>query len=435
MNYTETIDFLYKRLPVFHHIGKAAYKANLNNILNLSKRLDDPHLKFRSVHIAGTNGKGSVSHMLASVLQQAGYKTGLYTSPHLIDFCERIKINGHDIPKEFVVSFVEKKMYLIEEINPSFFELTTAIAFEYFHKENVDIAIIETGLGGRLDATNIIKPLLSVITNISLDHTDILGDTIERIAHEKAGIIKERIPVVIGESKRETSPVFIQKATELDCPIFFADKQFEANTVSSSIFKRKLEVTRISTKLKNTYTLDLAGLYQEKNIKTVLTALDVLKDLDFNFNEKDVCEGLENAAQQTGLKGRWHVLQQNPLIVTDTGHNEAGILILMEQVLQLQYNKLHIVFGMVSDKDSSKVLSLMPNNALYYFTKASVIRAKNEIELANQAKEYGLTGANYPNVKEAITDAMKNAGPADVIFAGGSTFIAAEVIEIFSKNL
>lgn len=429
MNYEQTLDFLYSKLPMFTRVGASAFKKDLTNTILLCAAIDNPQDKFKSIHVAGTNGKGSTSHMLASVLQAQGYKTGLYTSPHLKDFRERIRINGKMMPKGAVVDFVAAQRSLMEEIQPSFFEVTVAMAFDHFAKNEVDIAVIEVGLGGRLDSTNIITPLISVITNISLDHMNMLGNTIEEIAGEKAGIIKNNIPVIIGETQDKSSAVFITKAEEVNAPIVFADQHLKAadfeledNLLSLSVFQED------KIKYKNLKS-DLTGIYQHKNILTVLEALHVLDiETEFKIAEKSIYTGLKSVKNDTGLQGRWQILQTSPLVICDTGHNEAGITEVVKNISQTPYENLHIVFGMVNDKDISKVLSLLPKDAAYYFCKPDLERGLSTAELARQAATFNLHGEAYPSVSIAKETAIKNAGPSDLVFIGGSTFVVAEAI-------
>lgn len=431
MNYAETLTYLFEKLPMFHRIGQAAYKSNLDNTLKLDEIFGHPHLKYKTIHVAGTNGKGSVSHMLAAVLKSAGYKTGLYTSPHLKDFRERIKINGEMISEDEVVKWVED--YPVKnnlwEIEPSFFELTATMAFDYFAKQEVDIAIIEVGLGGRLDSTNIITPEVSIITNIGLDHTDLLGETLEKIAAEKAGIIKKNIPTVIGTTQIETKEVFIETAKINGSPIFFADREY---AVAYSTMD--MDVKQILTIEKNNETvypeirLDLLGIYQLKNIPAVLTTLDILIEKGWQISKQNIYDGLSNTAKHTGLMGRWQIIGNNPLIVCDTGHNEDGIKMVVEQIKNTAYKTLHFVFGMVADKNQDAILLLLPKDAVYYFTKADIPRAMNEKELAGKGAFWGLNGASYPSVIEAFNAAKHNAGKNDLIFIGGSTFVVAEIL-------
>lgn len=429
MTYEETLNYLYSQLPMFSRIGSAAYKKDLHNTIELCKALDDPHTKFKSIHIAGTNGKGSTSHMLAAILQQAGYKTGLYTSPHLKDFRERIKVNGEMVSKAFVVEFVERTKQLTEKIEPSFFELTVAMAFDYFEKEKVDIAVIETGLGGRLDSTNIITPVLSIITNIGYDHMNILGDTLEKIAFEKAGIIKPGIPVVIGEYNDETKPVFIHKAKEMKAPVFFPQDGYAVSNIVSSAYQLHCDIASVANNISENFTLDLNGLYQVKNLRTVLCAEGILMQLGYNISEAAEKYALANVKKLTGLHGRWEVIAENPTIVLDVAHNEDGIKHLLWQlsVIGDQFETLHIITGMVNDKDIRKVLALLPKEAIYYFTNAHIPRALPAAELKQQATAYELNGNIFDDVNTAIETARQNASPKDLILVCGSVFLVGEV--------
>ena len=409
MNFSETIDYLFSQLPMFQRIGGAAYKANLNNTLALCHLLNHPENKFKSIHVAGTNGKGSISHLLAAILQSAGYKTGLYTSPHLKDFRERIKINGKMIAKEAVVEFVEKYKKEFEVLQPSFFEMTVGMAFDYFAKEKVDIAILETGLGGRLDATNVVQPELSIISNISFDHQQFLGNTLEAIAKEKAGIIKPEIPVIISETQKEIKHVFVEKAKALNAPIAFADQE-----ISDGKAKK--------------YLCELKGSYQQKNIKCVLWAIETLKKQGFDIPENAIKEGIEKVIQLTGIMGRWQQLGSSPIIIADTAHNEAGIAMALSQIKNTPHHQLHLVFGVVNDKPIDKILSLLPSKASYYFCKANLPRALDQIELAKQAAKHGLSGIAFSSVQEAYKAAKENAAADDLIYVGGSTFVVAEVL-------
>lgn len=430
MTYTETLDFLYHSLPVFQHIGGSAYKPGFDNIVALEQELGEPHRRFRSVHVAGTNGKGSVSHMLAAVLQAAGYRTGLFTSPHLKDFRERIKVNGQMISEEEVVNFVEQYREAIDRIQPSFFEITTAIAFDYFAREQVDVAVIEVGMGGRLDSTNVIRPLASVITNISWDHAQFLGDTLEKIAGEKAGIIKEMTPVVIGESQIESQLTFITRAKECSAPILFADQLYRV--VDRQYVGVNQQQFTIESRLDGetfALTVDLLGDYQRKNILTVLTTLDVLNGSGgLTLPRAAVVEGLASAAATTGLSGRWQVVDRAPLTVCDTGHNEGGLREIVAQIARQHYRKLYMVLGFVADKDLDKVLPLLPKEAHYLFTRAGIERALDEKLLAERAAAYGLLGEMLPNVTAAVKRARELASPEDMIYIGGSTFIVAEFL-------
>jgi len=429
--YDQVINYLYEQLPYYQRSGPAAYKDNLDNTLALDKMYGHPHKRFRSVHVAGTNGKGSVSHMLVSVLMEAGFKTGLYTSPHLKDFRERIRVNGEMIQKEFVVNFVND--FLIRnkegELEPSFFELTVMMAFEYFAKQKVDVAVIEVGLGGRLDSTNIITPALSVITNISYDHTGLLGDTLGKIALEKAGIIKRNIPVVIGETHPETEVIFRGVANKMTAAIQFADKQFKAEYPTyPEDAGQVFSIKRRGEKAYDNLRLDLLGKYQLKNACTLLAAVEELKSLKWDIPDSAIRKGLEQVTKNTGLLGRWQELGIKPLIICDTGHNEGGIREVVAQLKMAPHNQLHIVIGMVNDKDINGVLNLLPKEAQYYFTKASIPRALDEKQLLKQAAYFNLKGLSYPTVKEAFDAARKNSIPDDMIIVTGSTFVVAEVL-------
>lgn len=435
MTYKEILDFLYGQLPMFQRTGPAAYKDNLDNTHLLDAIFDHPHHNFRTIHVAGTNGKGSVSHMLASVLHEAGYKTGLYTSPHLIDFRERIKINGEMIPESEVVSFTEKYLDINREakIEPSFFELTVAMAFDYFSNQKVDIAVIEVGLGGRLDSTNIIKPEISVITNISFDHQALLGNTLEKIAKEKAGIIKKGVPVVIGEFANETASVFIQTAARNNSGIFFAGNEFYSEySMQTASGKQILNIKSKNAIVYPELKLDLLGFYQRFNVATVIKTIEILNRGKFKIQEKELRAGLENTIKNTGLMGRWQIIGNNPLIICDTGHNQAGIKNVVEQINQTAYKVLHFIIGMVNDKDQNEVLALLPKNAVYYFTKASIPRAANPKELETKALIHNLKGDCYESVEKAISAAKLNAGENDLIFIGGSTFVVAEALSLES---
>jgi len=429
MNYQQTIDHLYTQLPMFSRIGAAAYKKDLHNTIALCKALDDPQTKFKSIHIAGTNGKGSTSHMLAAILQQAGYKTGLYTSPHLKDFRERIKINGEMISEEFVVDFVERTKKISDAIEPSFFELTVAMAFEYFKEQRVDIAVIETGLGGRLDSTNIITPILSVITNIGYDHMNILGNSLEEIAAEKAGIIKPGVPVIISEYLPETKNIFISKATEMNAPIHFAGDEYAVSNIEYTAQSLCCDVTDTRNKITESFKLDLNGLYQAKNLCAVLCAEGILIDHGFTIKNEAEKRALSNVKKLTGLHGRWDVISNDPTIVLDVAHNEDGIKQLLQQlsVVGGQSSLIHFVLGMVKDKDISKVLSLLPKDAKYYFSNAHIPRAMAHDELKQTAAGFGLRGESFDDVNKAVESARKNAGKNDMIVVCGSVFLVAEV--------
>ena len=422
MTYQETIDYLFNSTPLFQNVGKDAYKEGLENTHLLDEHFGHPHRQFKTIHVAGTNGKGSCSHTLAAILQSAGYKVGLYTSPHLVDFRERIRINGTPVSEAYVIDFVENHRAFFEPLHPSFFELTTAMAFNYFAEQQVDVAVIEVGLGGRLDCTNIIRPDLCVITNISFDHVQFLGDTLAKIASEKAGIIKEGIPVVIGETTPETKPVFAEKAIQVNAPIHFAEE--EQFLLESSINEQGKRIYQ--TKEYADLEGELSGLCQIKNTNTLLSAIRILQDIGYNINDTHVREGFAHVCSLTGLMGRWQKILETPVAYCDTGHNKAGIQYIVEQLSRQTYRQLHIVMGMVNDKDISGVLAMLPKDAIYYFTKASVSRALNENEVKRLAGEAGLEGNTYPSVKDAFEAAQASAHPDDFIFVGGSTFIVAE---------
>ncbi len=431
MDYKATLDYLFSQLPMFQRTGPAAYKNTLENTLKLDENYGHPHRKYRTIHVAGTNGKGSVSHMLASVLQAAGYKTGLYTSPHLKDFRERIKINGQMMPESDVVDWVSnfKANNELWKIQPSFFELTVAMAFDYFADQEIDVAVMEVGLGGRLDSTNIISPDVSIITNIGLDHTNLLGDTLQKIAGEKAGIIKAGVPVVIGTTQTETAPVFNRKAQEVDTSINFADQEYNvAYSMLRMDGKQQLNVQKQGKDVYPQLALDLLGQYQHKNIPAVLKTVDLLNEKGYRITEEHLREGLENVVATTGLLGRWQIIGNNPLTVCDTGHNEDGMKSVVQQLENTAYKQLHFIFGTVGDKDPAKVLALLPKQANYYFVKADIARAMDAEELAARAKEFGLSGQVYPSVSEAYKNAQLVADDTDMIFVGGSTFVVAEVL-------
>lgn len=426
MNYKKTIDWMFSQLPMYQRTGKTAYKKDLTNIKALCKINDNVHTKFKSIHIGGTNGKGSVSNILASIYQTGNYKVGLYTSPHLKDFRERIKINGEMISKEEVTDFIKKFTADFKKIKPSFFEMTVAMAFDHFAKHNVDIAIIEVGLGGRLDSTNIITPILSVITNISFDHTQFLGNTLSSIAKEKAGIIKPEVPVIIGESNIDTDKIFITKAKKTNSKIKFADKLI--SITNSSPHKDLYTELTVRNKNKN-YTIltDIHANYQQKNIVTALGAIDMLLTI-LPINRSDILTGLKNIKKHTGFSGRWQTISKRPLIIADTGHNIAGIHEINNQLRHIKYNNLHIIFAVVNDKQINDILKLMPRDALYYFTKAQIPRSLNEIELKKEAAKYGLKGNSYKYSILALEEAKKNASEEDFVMICGSTFLVAELI-------
>ncbi len=417
-DYPATLKYLYEVLPVFQRVGAVAYKADLTNTLLLCEELGNPQHQFKSVHVAGTNGKGSSSHMIAAILQSAGYKTGLYTSPHLKDFTERIRIDGKEMDQASVVDFVQRIKPSIEKIQPSFFEITVAMAFDYFVKENVDIAVIEVGLGGRLDSTNVITPLVSLITNISYDHKDLLGNTLQAIASEKAGIIKTHVPAVVSEYQQEVMDVFTDKALKENTTVDIASSRFRFD--GRQVYDGELlRFTDLNPELK--------GGYQTKNIPGVLLTIEKLKQNGFTITDDHIRQGIEHVSTLTGLKGRWQKLGEHPLIICDTGHNEAGIREVVKQINTLSFNQLHIVVGMVKDKDITSVLQLLPENALYYFCQAKIPRAMEAAELSQRASEAGLTGEVIDDVNEAIAKAKDVAKTDDLIFIGGSTFVVAEI--------
>ena len=405
MTYQDTLNWMFSQLPMYQRQGKSAYKSDLENTFLLANHLKNPQDHFKSVHVAGTNGKGSTSHMLASILHEAGLKVGLYTSPHLKDFRERIKINGKEVSKQFVIGFIKRNKSFFETNTLSFFEMTVGMAFEYFKKEKVDIAVIEVGLGGRLDSTNIITPEVSVITNIGIDHTQFLGNTLEAIAYEKGGVIKSNIPVVIGETQTETESVFKDLADKNNSKITFADKE-----------------------VKVIYKSDLVGSYQSKNIKTVIQSIKQLQVKGYHVTENHIKKGLLTVIENTGLMGRWQILQANPKVVCDTGHNREGLTYVVKQLSNEQFDTLHIVFGVVNDKDISSIIDLLPKHATYYFCKPSISRGLHAGTLKAVFNDYGLQGDAYNSVSEAYKMALKNAKFNDFVFVGGSTFVVAEII-------
>ena len=427
MTYNETIDYLYRQMPEYQRIGHLAYKEGLGNSLALDKIFNHPHTQYKTIHVGGTNGKGSTSHLLAAILQEAGYRVGLYTSPHLIDFRERIRVNGEMIEKEYVVNFVEKYRELFEPVMPSFFELTMEMAFLWFAGQKVDVAIIEVGLGGRLDSTNIITPDLSIITNIGLDHMKLLGDTVQKIAAEKAGIIKPFTPVVIGETGDvNTAQVFIEKANAVDAPIVFAERY-----INNFIAEKRADGWLYRADRYPDLKGELQGLAQERNARTVLTAVEVLLETGYTIPEEAVYKGFAHVITITGLMGRWQLLQSSPRIICDIAHNAHGLRYVVDQLTPEKYDRLHIVFGMANDKDIDSVLALMPENALYYFTKASVERALNEKTLQSLAITHGLMGETFISVQDAVNAAKENAGENDLIFIGGSSFVVADALPLF----
>lgn len=405
LNYEKTVEWLYSKLPMFQRTGAAAYKKDLGNISALMEHLGNPHHDYKTIHIAGTNGKGSSSHMLASILQESGYKTGLTTSPHLKDFRERIRINGQICSEEFVIEFIDKNAAFIENLKASFFEVSIAMAFTYFSKQKVDVAVIETGLGGRLDSTNIINPDLSVITNIGLDHTAILGETMEEIAAEKAGIIKPNVPVIIGEAENKLREIFIKKAAENSSEILFVqDKELPD------------------------YPSDLQGVYQEKNKRTVFAGIQVLKNLGYHISENAIKNGFLKTVKNTGLRGRWEKLQENPLVIADTAHNPHGLSEIRKQLSQTTYKKLHLVLGFVNDKDVLSILEFFPQNAYYYFSEPDVPRKLSVAEL-KEIIPAELEATYYENIKTALNEAIQKASPEDLVYIGGSTFVVAEILD------
>jgi dihydrofolate synthase/folylpolyglutamate synthase len=432
MTYIETFNYLYSCTPAFHQVGATAYKPGLERSITLDNLMGNPHQSYHTIHVAGTNGKGSVSHLLAAVLREAKYKVGLYTSPHLVDFCERIRVNGKKIPQQYVIDFVDRHRVTIEMLKPSFFEVTSCMAFEFFRHKKVNVAIIETGLGGRLDSTNIITPTLSIITNISKDHTQFLGDTLVQIAGEKAGIIKPDVPVVLGEAEdQEVCEVFLEKASQMRAPIFFAEEE-----------QRHL-YTRLQKDGKwefhspeyGQFTGELEGMVQKKNAQTVLTALRQLKEARIKVPQKAVQNAFGNVVESTGLMGRWQTLQTEPLMICDTGHNPGAWESLAQQLQQkaATHTRLRMVVGMMNDKDIDAVLSLMPANASYYFTQASINRALPASLFAEKARAHGLEGTCYDTVNEAVKAAMNDATPEDMIFIGGSSFVVAEALSLFPE--
>ncbi len=434
MTYTETLNYLYTQLPMFTRIGAAAYKADLINTITLCAALDNPQNKFKSIHVAGTNGKGSTSHMLASVLQEAGYKVGLYTSPHIKDFRERIKINGQKIEEQFVVNFTENIKTKITEIQPSFFEITVAMAFAYFAKQQVDIAVIEVGLGGLLDSTNVITPELCVITNIGLDHTNLLGTTLPEIATQKAGIIKASVPVVISQTQEETERVFTNKALEKNTSIFFADKVMEVIGMdSATIGLQKMKVVNTAKMSITNYELDILGKYQQKNVKGVLLALEILQQYNWNISAQNIVDGLKNIKNNTGLMGRFDMLETSPMLIADVAHNADGITEVLAQIKNIPHNNLHIITGFVADKAVDKVLNLFPKNANYYYTQANIPRALLKENLQETAKQYQLNGEAYNNVNTALQAAKANASKEDIILICGSFFIIAELEQYYNN--
>lgn len=426
ITYQDALKYLYDNLPMFQRVGAVAIKKDLTNTLSLCKALGNPQHAFKSIHVAGTNGKGSTSHMLASVLQTAGYKTGLYTSPHLKDFTERIKVNGKEADKQYVVDFVNRMLPVIETVRPSFFEITVAMAFDLFARESVDVAVIEVGLGGRLDSTNVISPLISVITNISWDHQDLLGNTLPEIAAEKAGIIKPGVPVVISERQAEVEEVFIRKAADQRSPIFFASDEYVVRVHEDD---ETLDIVRGNVTMQERVDLPLRGYYQQRNVAGVMKTLDILQ-VHFPMSPQEIRTGLERVIANTRLKGRWQKLSSSPTVICDTGHNYGGVHEVMRQIRSQKFRRLFIVWGMVKDKDVRKILSLLPQDAKYYFCQSRIPRAMEAARLQEQAAEFGLKGEVVPDVNEAKRAALSHASPDDLIFIGGSTYVVAEIDEL-----
>ncbi|MBK6950300.1 MAG: bifunctional folylpolyglutamate synthase/dihydrofolate synthase [Haliscomenobacter sp.] len=425
--YQATVEFMFSQLPMYHRTGVQAYKKDVSNILALMDFLGYPHRDFPCIHVAGTNGKGSTAHMISAVLQSRGLKTGLFISPHYLDYRERIKLNGQLLEKGFVVDFIEEIRPALEAIQPSFFEMTVAMAFSYFSRQKVDVAVIEVGLGGRLDSTNVIHPLLSVITNISFDHMHLLGDTLPLIAGEKAGIIKQGVPVAIGETHPESAPVFLEKAKEMNAPIVFADQHYRAEVVEEDFHYTVFDVYRDGALRFPALKANLTGAYQQKNIQTALQAIELITPR-FQLEDRHIREGLGNLKSLTRLIGRWDLIQESPRVLADSAHNEAGIRMAVDQLSRILYDRLHIVMGMVNDKDLGGILSLLPKEARYYFAKADIPRGLDARELKRQASGLGLKGRAYSSVKHAFRAAIRQAGKEDLVFVGGSIFVVAEVI-------
>ena len=425
--FNETLDYLYTQLPMFQRVGNQAFKKDLKNIQLLCEHLESPFENYPCIHIAGTNGKGSTAHLISGILQAHGLKVGLYTSPHYRDFRERIKINGKYISRKYVVDFVKKNKRVFEKIKPSFFEITVAMAFDYFKNENIDVGIIETGLGGRLDSTNIIHPILSVITNISFDHQQFLGNTLKKIAREKAGIIKKNVPVVIGETQEEVISVFEKKAITKKSEISFADQIYSAKKKKESLYHTTFDIFKNGKLLFENQKINLHGAFQQKNILTALQSIDAIADV-FPTQKKKISSAFYNLKSLTNFKGRWQVLQKSPLILCDSAHNEGGLKIIAEQLNLLKINELHLVIGMVNDKEVEKILSFFPKDAIYYFCRPNIPRGMDQNKLREQANALGLEGKSYSSVKNALKAAKRNASKKDAIYVGGSTFVVAEII-------
>ncbi len=428
MNYSEAIQYLYTKAPMFSRIGKSAYKNNLDNTWALNKYFNEPHTHYKTIHIAGTNGKGSVAHTLASVLHEAGYSVGLYTSPHIKDFRERIKINGLQISEEEVIQFIEQHKFIIEKIQPSFFEIITMMAFDYFARQKVDVAVIETGLGGRLDSTNIINPVLSIITNIGWDHTDLLGDSLKKIATEKAGIIKKQIPVVVGEHQNETDKIFIEKAIQCNTECFFAEDTYIINNVFATQNNfLQFDILKDGKEYLPALKFQLLGKCQEKNIITILKSIDLLNEMGVEISEHHIYRGCKNVIDSTGLLGRWQIIQRKPLVICDIGHNKPALEWNMKQLGEIKKNNLFFILGFMKDKDIPSMLTLLPVDAFYYFVQADIPRAIPAKELYDIATTFSLKGKVVPSVKEAYSMALSQADVNDVIYIGGSTYIVAEI--------
>ncbi|AYA36380.1 bifunctional folylpolyglutamate synthase/dihydrofolate synthase [Hymenobacter oligotrophus] len=436
MTYAQTLNYLYAQLPMFQKVGSAGFKKGLEGVQRLVQALGHPERGFRSVHVAGTNGKGSSSHLLAAILQSAGYRTGLYTSPHLREFTERIRIDGQELTPDYLVSWVKQWRGLFEQEKPSFFEMCVALCYDYFAAERVDIAVIEVGLGGRLDSTNIITPLVSLITNISYDHQAILGDTLPQIASEKAGIIKPGVPAVVSQTQPEVAEVFGQKAQPLGAPLSFADQHYRAELLRDdpAAAAQHVRVWRDEAVWFEEAELGLVGDYQRLNLPGVLAVVEELRRQGFTITDEHILAGLRNVRRLTGLRGRWQVIGQAPITVCDTGHNEAGIRMVVQQLGRLEYQRLHVVLGMVNDKDLGKVLRLLPTEATYYFCAANIPRALPAEELAKQAGEAGLQGTVCGSVAAALATARQQASADDAIFVGGSTFVVAEVPDLYAPE-
>lgn len=436
MDYQEVLEYLYNSLPMYHRVGAAAYKTDITNTVKLMNALKHPERSFKAIHVAGTNGKGSVSHFLASVLRNSGYKVGLYTSPHLVDFRERIRINGEMIPEEYVAQFVNDHKSLFEEIEPSFFEMTVSMAFSYFREQMIDIAVVEVGMGGRLDSTNVISPVLSIITNIGLDHTQYLGNSLEAIAAEKAGIIKQEVPVVIGETQSATQRIFAEKAKKLNAPIFFADNSFRVEETEQSTNNYMQAVISKNDEYYSDIKTPLSGKYQLKNLATVSQAVDILKQIGYNnITDTSFKIGIESVIIDTGLRGRWETMSTNPLIICETAHNEDGIRCLLEKLKEMNYTKVHIIYGCVNDKDYEKILSMLPTNARYYFCKPSVPRGLEVDTLYKSAEKLGLYGYKYNSIADAIDAAKETALDDEIVVITGSIFLVADAIAEFEKEL